>query len=150
MTLSELPNRDNIMRGARQYFRSVRDEYRFQNTPAGPVKRNQKNLRNNRHNRRKRVSSHFECEVSEPALTEFALQKANDLRRQIPAFRDAYGDEQTVGLEQVILTDYMSSEHSDPGVVPVEEYKKYQCQHGGGSTGLEIRKEEWRSTWVCK
>jgi hypothetical protein len=69
MTLSELPNHDDIMKGARQYFRSVRDEYRFQNTPAGPVRRNQKNLRNNRRNRRKRVSSCSNGETSELALT---------------------------------------------------------------------------------
>jgi hypothetical protein len=147
MTLSELPNHDNIVRGARQYFRSVRDEYRFQNTPAGPVKRTQKNLRNNRRNRRKRVSSCFDGLNQH---LQSLLQKANHLRRQIPAFRAVYGDEKTVGLEEVILTDYMSSEHSDPGVVPVEEYRKYQRQNGGGSTGLEIRKEEWRSTWVRK
>ena len=123
------------------------DESWFQNTPAGPVKQTQKNLRNNHRNQCKCVSSCFNLLNQH---LQSVLQKANDLQLQIPAFWAVYGEEKTVGLEEVILTDYISSKHSDPGVFSVEEYRKYQHQNGGGCTGLEIRKEEWWSTWMCK
>ena len=53
-----------------------------------------------------------------------------------------------MGLEQVILTDYMSSEHSDNGEVHEPEYAAHRRQSGGGETGLEIRREMWRSEQV--
>jgi hypothetical protein len=70
------------------------------------------------------------------------------LRKHIPAFREAHGQENTVGLEEIVLTNYMSSEHSDPGNVDAETFNRYRYKNGGGSSGLEIRKVAWRSRMV--
>ena len=53
-------------------------------------------------------------------------------------FRSEYGISNTVGLEQIVLTDYMSSEHSDNGEVDENEYIVLHRQSGGGENGLEI------------
>ena len=63
-------------------------------------------------------------------------------------FRVAYGDEYTVGLEDLVKTDYMSSEHSDAGAIDEIEYTQHQHQHGGDNA-FEIRREVWRSEQVC-
>ena len=61
-----------------------------------------------------------------------------------------YGETLTVGLEQVILTNYMSSKHSNNGEVHVDEpeYAAHRRQSGGGEIGLEIHREMWHSEQV--
>ena len=59
-----------------------------------------------------------------------------------------YGDEHTVGLEEIIRTDYMSSEHSDEGVIGKAEFTQHRDLHGGESA-FEVRREMWRSAQVC-
>jgi len=53
-----------------------------------------------------------------------------------------------VGLQQIVLTDYMSSEHSDNGEVDDVEYAAHRRQNGGSDSALEIRREMWRSEKV--
>ena len=68
----------------------------------------------------------------------------------MPDFRAEYGEEHTVGLEQVVLTDYMSSEHSDAGVIDPNEFAQHRRRNGGGDNGWEIRRERWRSEQVSR
>ena len=49
-----------------------------------------------------------------------------------------------MGLEQIVLTDYMSSEHSDAGAVDPIKYAEHRRRSGGGDNGWEIRREKWR------
>jgi|HubBroStandDraft_1064217.scaffolds.fasta_scaffold288651_2 hypothetical protein len=77
------------------------------------------------------------------------FQKRNERQQAIEAFQKKYGAENTVGLEQIILTDYMSSEHSDDGLVDQGEYAQHCRAMGGGDNGLEIRREKWQSARVC-
>jgi len=76
------------------------------------------------------------------------MQKADERRKAIPKFRAQYGEENTVGLESLIHTDYQSSEHSDNGAVDEDEYKEHRRHQGAGDYGLERRREEWRSSLV--
>jgi hypothetical protein len=52
-----------------------------------------------------------------------------------------------VGLEEIIRTDYMSSEHSDKGAIDKIEFTQHRCLHGGDSA-FEIWQELWRSAQV--
>ena len=65
------------------------------------------------------------------------MQKADERCKAIPQFRAQYGEENTVGLESLIHTDYQSSEHSDNGIVEEEEYKEHRRRQGAGDYGLE-------------
>jgi hypothetical protein len=75
-------------------------------------------------------------------------QKCDERRKAMAHFRAIYGEENTVGLESIILTDYQSSEHSDIGAVPEAEYRAHRRSQGAGDHGLERRREEWRSLMV--
>jgi hypothetical protein len=55
----------------------------------------------------------------------------------------------TVGLEDIIRTDYMSSEHSDGGVIDESIFMQHRDLHGG-EAAFEIRREMWRSAQVCR
>ena len=55
------------------------------------------------------------------------------------------GEAETFGIEEIIQTDWQSSEHSDAGLVPIDEYRAHRRRHGGGDTGFELRREQWRS-----
>jgi hypothetical protein len=76
------------------------------------------------------------------------MQKCTECRQQINAFQNEYGESTMVGLEQIVLTDYMSSEHSDNGEINEYEYARHHRQSGGGENGLEIRREMWCSEQV--
>jgi hypothetical protein len=43
------------------------------------------------------------------------------------------------------MSDYMSSEHSDPGNVPIEQFKVHRQKFIGNNKGWEVRRLEWRS-----
>ncbi|KII93304.1 hypothetical protein PLICRDRAFT_386169 [Plicaturopsis crispa FD-325 SS-3] len=115
----------NVFEAVRGYFGTVRGAYIAQNTDGGRARRERKNDLNKRRQRKK--------------------QKADDLRKQTDNFRAFYGEEETVGLEDLIQTDWMSSEHDDPGNVTVEQWKQHRLDHNGGTNGIEVRKEGWRS-----
>jgi hypothetical protein len=68
---------------------------------------------------------------------------------EIEQFRAEYGEEHTVGLSDIVATDFMSSEHSDEGVIDKIEYAQHRCQHGGDDA-FEIRREMWRSEQVSR
>ncbi|KAI0070080.1 hypothetical protein K474DRAFT_284691 [Panus rudis PR-1116 ss-1] len=110
---------------AKQYFSTLRMWYRRQNEEATESKMRERRAKNTRRQRKKR--------------------KADNLRKAVPLFRAKYGEENTVGLEQIIHTDYQSSEHSDCGAADPAEFDAYRTAHGGGTDGLEIRREQWRS-----
>jgi hypothetical protein len=73
-------------------------------------------------------------------------QKCADRTLEIKRFRAEYGEEHTVGLSDIVATDFMSSEHSDEGVVDKVEYAQNRRQHGDDA--FEIRREMWRSEQV--
>lgn len=75
-------------------------------------------------------------------------QKAHILRNAIPTFRKIYGEEATEGIEGLVATDYISSEHSDPGMVPVEDWEAHHRNQGAEERAFETRREQWRSSWV--
>ncbi len=59
-----------------------------------------------------------------------------------------YGEDVTVGLEELVQTDWQSSECSDSGEVAEQEWLEFRKSHGGDPNGLEIRRKVWRSTQV--
>jgi hypothetical protein len=63
-------------------------------------------------------------------------------------FRDTYGEANCVGLDSVINTDYMSSEHSDSGEMEPHVFAQFRQENGGGTDGLEIHRLMWRSNRV--
>lgn len=70
-------------------------------------------------------------------------------RGGIPGFAAEYGAEAAAGLEDAIVTDWQSSEHSDCGEASQSEWEAERAKHARcGKNALEIRKEEWRSPQV--
>jgi hypothetical protein len=134
-----------VVRACRQYFRTLRQDYNAQGSTAVRAKKDRKNTMNSRRNRRKKVS--FSTETSQKHTHSFK-QKCDERRKAIPHFQAIYGEDETVGLESILLTDYQSSEHSDIGAVPEVEYKNHRRRQGAGDHGLERRREEWRSPLV--
>ncbi|KAI0070304.1 hypothetical protein K474DRAFT_1713445 [Panus rudis PR-1116 ss-1] len=116
-----------IEMAAKQYFSTLRDWYGYQNDPAKKAKRIRKGKSGCHGQRRAR--------------------KADVRRRAIPKFRAKYGDENTVGIEQLIETDYQSSDASDCGNATEESFNEHRKANGGGTQGLETRRLEWRSDW---
>ncbi|KAI0069571.1 hypothetical protein K474DRAFT_1751280 [Panus rudis PR-1116 ss-1] len=110
---------------AHQYFTTLRGWYSAQNNADRMERRMSKNTKNTRRQRKRR--------------------KADALRKAVPLFRAKYGEDETVGLEQLIHADYQSSEHSEGGESNVDEFQKYRKEHGGSDDGLEICREQWRS-----
>ena len=72
------------------------------------------------------------------------------MRAACGRFKSLYGEDKTVGVDSLVLTDYMSSEYSceDGGVVSEGEWKRAQSRAGLGDGSLEVRREVWRSAWV--
>ncbi|KAF8057436.1 hypothetical protein FPV67DRAFT_1677230 [Lyophyllum atratum] len=107
------------------YFKSLRQAYKAQTTEAGRVKRDNRNAIARRRNRKS--------------------TKADILRQQVPTFRAIYGEEDTVGVDELVVTDYMSSEHSDPGNVSLADWQKHRKKFIQSNNGFEVRKLRWRS-----
>ena len=145
-TLGNQISRSEIIRTVRQYFRTLRLCYQAQTTDDGKERRQRKNEMAYRRNRKKIVSHTF-SPLPLSALT-CPPQKCNERRQQVGPFREKYGGTTTVGLEQIILTDYMSSEHSDPGKIDKDRYAAHRRRSGGGDNGLEIRRDLWHSSRV--
>ena len=76
--------------------------------------------------------------------TDTYAQRCDQFRQAVTEFKSRYGDEKTVGVEEVLQSDYMSSEHSDIGEVPEAEWNAHRDAQGHGLS-LEIRTKEWRS-----
>jgi hypothetical protein len=74
------------------------------------------------------------------------------MRTAFERFQSLYGEEHTVGVSSLVLTDYMSSEYScaDGGGASEGEWKGAQSRAGLGEGSLEVRQEMWRSVWVCR
>ena len=70
------------------------------------------------------------------------------MRTAIPAFQKQYGEGQTVGVEALIQTDWQSSEHSDFGAAPPEEWTKCRDSAFAGASAVELRRLAWRSMLV--
>lgn len=86
--------------------------------------------------------------MAPPHLTQFRIfQVAEELREAVPAFLEAYGKENCVGIEELIDTDYVDSEHSDVGEATKEEWERCRKAMGGQ---LEVRQRVWVSEKVRK
>lgn len=67
------------------------------------------------------------------------LQKAFRLRSAIPVFREEYGEENCIGIDQAVQTDFMSSEVTDEESSP---------QGNGINKKLNVRPIGWRDKKV--
>lgn len=70
------------------------------------------------------------------------IQKATDLRKAMKTFRIRYGLEHTMGINDTVKTDYMSSEHTEPeagGAISVRS---------NGPKTLLVNRKYWRSNDV--
>ncbi|KAI0736042.1 hypothetical protein C8Q76DRAFT_297260 [Earliella scabrosa] len=93
LVLDPVKHNPKVLKDAAQtYFRSLKREYSFRNTDEGRKRHANKNQYDRRLNRRK--------------------EKAKNRRKAIPAFRKVVGYAQTVGIEAIVNTDCVSSEHS--------------------------------------
>jgi hypothetical protein len=72
------------------------------------------------------------------------------LRSAIGCFREQYGEDKTVGVESVVLTDYQSSEYSceEGGVLTEDQWIAARNGAGFVVNALEIRGKSWRSLRV--
>lgn len=59
-----------------------------------------------------------------------------------------FGAQAVVGLEQLILTDWQSSEHSSAGTMTAEAFKIHRIKHIGHNKGVEVRQLQWRAKKV--
>ncbi|KAE9386141.1 hypothetical protein BT96DRAFT_949342 [Gymnopus androsaceus JB14] len=67
--------------------------------------------------------------------------KTKERRRQFDAFMDHFGEVESKGLEEIVLTDDASSCHSDPGAADPTEWKTARdSQIGGSGRGFEVNK----------
>lgn len=75
-------------------------------------------------------------------------QKAARLRKAVEQFRTEFGYENTVGIDAVVQSDYMSSECSDGdlGAASEGEWRENRLAQGGGD--IEVRTKQWRSEKV--
>ncbi|KAG6819709.1 hypothetical protein H0H93_009403 [Arthromyces matolae] len=110
-----------------QYFKTMRNNWKRQND--------------------ERVAAKQSAHDKDVKLRARKKAKADTMRQNIQGFEDLYGKTKTVGLREIIHTDYMSSEHSDCGNVSNDVYTAHRASKiGGGMTnGFEIRRPEWRS-----
>ncbi|KAF8056522.1 hypothetical protein FPV67DRAFT_1677910 [Lyophyllum atratum] len=116
---------------AHAYFGTLRNNYRTATTEAGAKRRAKKNIGSKIRNRKH--------------------MKSNKMREQIEVFQATYGEAETEGLENIILTDWMSSEHSnDESDETTNEFKAHKKKHVGSNPGLEVRELKWRSLALKK
>lgn len=70
------------------------------------------------------------------------------MREAVALAEAVHGQEKTVGLMEIIQTDWMSSEHSDCGNMDPDDFKKHREQQIGFNKGWEVRKLSWRARKV--
>ncbi|TRM56026.1 hypothetical protein BD626DRAFT_576190 [Schizophyllum amplum] len=113
----------------RTYLKTMRDKYKEQTTEGGKARARTKRIYNKRRSRK--------CE------------KAARRREQVPALVAAHraqdGADNFVGIDEILDTDYMSSEHSDEGQITKVEWDARRLKYSGGDSALEVRKLHWRS-----
>ncbi|KAJ3562762.1 hypothetical protein NP233_g9373 [Leucocoprinus birnbaumii] len=126
---ADVINDSEIRYYAHQYFLTLRNTWKGQISE--PIKEKQMKKRDRtRVNARKRTKSKH--------------------RRQAVGLLKAHGTTNLEGVEEVILTDWMSSEHSDCGNVSITEWKRH-CSHQIGKVqgkSLEVCKLAWRADWL--
>ncbi|KZP25086.1 hypothetical protein FIBSPDRAFT_888249 [Athelia psychrophila] len=127
-TLAAPPSRSQILQACRQYFRTLRKDYNLPASGEFKARVTRKRTQNTRRNRKR--------------------TKAHTLRNAMPAFREIYGEEATEGIQGLVATDYMSSEHSDPGLIPIEDWEAHRRNQGAEERAFETRREQWRLPWV--
>ncbi|KAJ7668559.1 hypothetical protein DFH06DRAFT_1321801 [Mycena polygramma] len=107
------------------YFNTLRTNYIQQTTPTGMAKKEERNLKMKR--------------------TARVEDKCDDLRAGLVELRKVYGEENTVGAEEVLVADYLSSEHSDCGQAEPKKFEAHILKMGGGTHGLEVRAKAWHA-----
>ncbi|KAJ7774306.1 hypothetical protein DFH07DRAFT_952552 [Mycena maculata] len=70
-------------------------------------------------------------------------EKLAELCCGVKELRAKHGKAATVGAEQLVLTEWVSSEHTDPGELTQGGYEQYEDKIGGGS--FETRTKGWPS-----
>ncbi|KAF7363430.1 hypothetical protein MSAN_00998800 [Mycena sanguinolenta] len=121
------PSDTNVMEMVKQYYDTLRKEYKAQNFEEGKVKKTHKRTQG-KHRGRK-------------------VEKAKDCREAVERFCEIHGEQNTEGAYEAIQTDDMSSEHSDCGNVPKDVFEAHRKRSGGGDNGWEVRRKLWRSGW---
>ncbi|GJF00434.1 hypothetical protein PsYK624_167220 [Phanerochaete sordida] len=109
----------HLRQGAETYYNTLRDVYKAQvdETAAAKAQVKQENTKVN-------IRRHRRCD---------------GLRQAVPAFRERYGYDDTVGLEQLLHTDCVSSEHSQ------KEGRDGDDDSGDEGAVLEVQGKNWRS-----
>ncbi|KAJ7156360.1 hypothetical protein C8R46DRAFT_1115795 [Mycena filopes] len=110
---------------AKVYFNTLRTNWKTQNDAGARLKREQKNVEQKR--------------------TARVEDKCDDLRACLEDLEAEYGAAATVGAAEIVLAEYMSSEHSDSGKARKENWDTHRGKKGGGTNGLEVRDKAWRS-----
>ncbi|KAG6835457.1 hypothetical protein H0H93_001291, partial [Arthromyces matolae] len=119
---------DDILKSAAYtFFKTLRRQYQAQTTEAGKKRKQTKIIRT-----RKRGRKHAKCHA---------------MRQQVASFKAIYGEDNTVGVESLLLTDWMSSEDSginEPDTSPeFQAYRKKQI--GMNNSGFEVQALNWRA-----
>jgi hypothetical protein len=83
-------------------------------------------------------------------ITHSTLQKAKRMRTGFAAFQEQYGAENTIGVEDIVLTDYQSSEYScnEGGDASDGEWNAAKDAARAAEDGLEVWRLRWRSQKV--
>ncbi|KDR71327.1 hypothetical protein GALMADRAFT_144016 [Galerina marginata CBS 339.88] len=77
-------------------------------------------------------------------------QMAKIAREGAQLFRKAYGLDKTEGVDELIQTDWMPSEHSDCGNMSPDSFERHRFNKIGGNAGWEERDLLWRSSKLVK
>lgn len=76
------------------------------------------------------------------------MQKCQRRIQAIASFRKAFGRANTVGIDELVRVDWMSSEASSDGEADSTERDQMRVEQGAGRRALERRKVVFRSEKV--
>ncbi|EIM78972.1 uncharacterized protein STEHIDRAFT_164143 [Stereum hirsutum FP-91666 SS1] len=133
------------------------DKRLLSNLPSGKCKKMVTTYFNNTARRWK--SENFEASgekaKANEARTRRQLRKkraATKMRQGAQVLAEKLGDTACVGIDELIHTEWMDSQHSTSGEANDEEWENRRVAMGGGANqkGIELRQKEWVSPWLRK
>lgn len=72
------------------------------------------------------------------------------MRRGAKILTEKLGETTCVGIDELVHTDWLDSQHSTSGEADDKEWEDQRVAMGGGANqqGIEVRQKEWVSPWV--
>ncbi|KAI0363299.1 hypothetical protein BV20DRAFT_1058163 [Pilatotrama ljubarskyi] len=113
-----------IQHSARTYWRTLKKKYLSQTDEVWAQKAEQKRINDKLYGRRHR--------------------RADGLRQGIPVFRQIFGKENTVGVEEVVQSPWQSDEAESDGEADHAEWEQCRKAFGASTNAYEVRGHAWK------